>query len=119
MTSATKAFKVSEKDLQRTILSWLAVKRIFAYKNNTVGIWKQATQTYIPSPSRGAPDIVAIFKGVFCGVECKSTGGRQSDHQKLFQQEVEKAGGIYILADSFESFEKQFKEAFGNYETPA
>lgn len=92
--------KTYEKDTQKTIIDWLTVKKIFHYKNNTVGIYKQSTGQYIPSPSKGAPDIVAVIQGKYIGIEVKAPNGKQSENQVAFQSNLENAGGLYILAFS-------------------
>ena len=51
-----------ERDIQKAILDFLTLKLIFHYKNNTAGIYKQATGTYIQSRIVGAPDIVAVIR---------------------------------------------------------
>lgn len=48
----------------------------------------------------GTPDILACVKGVFVGIEVKKPkGGRVSDLQKLKLAQIEKAGGIGIVAN--------------------
>ena len=46
----------------------------------------------------GLPDIQAVKDGRTIYIEIKRPGGRQSPGQKKFQQELEAAGGIYIIA---------------------
>jgi hypothetical protein len=43
-------------------------------------------------------DIVCVINGQYVGIEAKATDGKQSDHQKAFQENLEAAGGKYILA---------------------
>ena len=94
--------KLREKDIQKTIIGYLKLKKIFHYKNNTVGIYNQKTGQYIPSPSKGAPDIIAIKDGKYIGIEVKAPKAKQSEHQRTFQDNLEEAGGIYILAYELE-----------------
>jgi len=46
----------------------------------------------------GLPDMQAVKDGRTIYIEIKRPGGRQSPKQKKFQQDLEVAGGIYILA---------------------
>ncbi len=46
----------------------------------------------------GLPDLQAVKGGRTLYIEIKRPGGRQSTKQKKFQQDLEAAGGIYILA---------------------
>ena len=49
----------------------------------------------------GTPDILACVKGVFVGIEVKKPkGGVVSDLQKFKLAQIEKAGGIGIVANS-------------------
>ena len=50
----------------------------------------------------GIPDIVCCVNGYFLGIEVKAPGKlyNQSDAQKIHQENIEKAGGIYLLTDN-------------------
>lgn len=50
----------------------------------------------------GSPEIICVIKGQFVGIEVKAPKGKQSEYQKEFQRNLEKAGGRYILALSLE-----------------
>lgn len=83
--------------IQTHILQYLNIKNIFHYRNNN---------TSVPGRSfngmYGAPDIIAVIKGKYVGIEVKSKRGKQSPHQKLFQTKLEAAGGVYLLAYSID-----------------
>ena len=49
---------------------------------------------------KGDPDMVVCYKGFYVAVEAKTPTGRQRPDQKLRQEQIEAAGGIYILARS-------------------
>jgi Holliday junction resolvase len=57
---------------------------------------------------KGIPDVIGIYKGRFIGVEVKIGADRQSDDQKLREQEIVKAGGLYYIAKDFDSFKIWF-----------
>lgn len=58
----------------------------------------------------GTPDILACVKGVFVGIEVKKPkGGRVSDLQKFKLAQIEKAGGIGIVANSVLSVQERFE----------
>jgi hypothetical protein len=94
--------KILESEIQKQILDYLKLKRVFHFKNNTAGIYKVSTGSYIPSQSVGAPDIICVIGGTFCGLEVKRPGGKQSDNQKAFQDSLEEAGGKYYLVFSLD-----------------
>jgi len=50
----------------------------------------------------GDPDMVVCIRGLFVGIEAKSWDGHQEPIQKMRQKQIERAGGIYILARSVE-----------------
>lgn len=70
---------------------------------------KLETGKYIPSQTRnGYADINATYKGRSIMIEVKFGKDRQSEAQKLFAELERKAGGIYIVAKTFEQFIKEF-----------
>lgn len=91
-----------ERDIQKSIIDYLRVKKIFHYKNSTIGIYKKSTDSYIPSQSVGSPDIICVIDGKYVGIEVKRPKGIQSESQKEFQKNLERAGGRYILARSID-----------------
>ena len=96
---------MKESALQRTILEYLALKRVFHYRNNS-GAFKDAAGHLYRFGAVGSPDIVCVIKGQFVGIEVKAIRGKQSLHQMVFQGNLEKAGGKYILARSLDDVTK-------------
>lgn len=57
---------------------------------------------WIPGSSRnGTADISATVKGRSVKIEIKVGKDRQSEAQKEYQAEVERAGGVYIIVKTF------------------
>ena len=50
-----------------------------------------------PHKKNGFPDNVLTIRGKSVYVEVKSSSGKQSDAQKQIEQEILRAGGVYIL----------------------
>lgn len=79
---------------KRAIKQLLHLKGYFVYYN------LQGIASY-----KGIPDMTAISRtGQVVQIECKAKNkkgvmGKQSDHQKRFQQEWEAQGGIYLCGD--------------------
>lgn len=88
--------KLSESHVQRQILDWLERKGIFHYRQNT-GV-ARLKGFHVRFGTRGAPDIVAIYRGMYVGIEVKKLGKLQTEEQKTYMQNVRHAGGMYILA---------------------
>jgi hypothetical protein len=95
---------MKEKETQKLILEWLGYQKIFHYRNNSGGMvstYKDKTY-FMKFGAPGSPDIICVVKGRYIGIEVKSDIGVQSDSQKDFQERLEKAGGLYILARSLD-----------------
>ena len=72
-----------------------------------VTMWRNNTGTLVDRNGRpvdygypGSPDIIGALAplGRWFGIEVKRPGERQSVEQILFQKNIEKVGGLYILA---------------------
>ncbi|HET6556033.1 MAG TPA: hypothetical protein VFG54_01890 [Prolixibacteraceae bacterium] len=63
--------------------------------------------------TKGTADIAATINGRSVKIEVKIGRDRQSTAQKLYQQDIEQAGGIYFIATSFEQFLTWFNLTFG------
>lgn len=113
----TKKLVVKEHDVQKQILEYLSLKRIFHYRNNSGMVFseykgrKRAFRVGVV----GGPDIVCVLPimglGVMLGIEVKSINGKQLDTQKQFQYNLEKAGGIYLLVRSLDETIKGLENA--------
>ena len=65
--------------------------------------WTKGTST------AGSADISATIKGRSVKIEVKIKD-RQSEAQKRYQENIEKAGGTYYIAEDFDSFVEFFNE---------
>ncbi len=67
--------------------------------------------TWIPGTGRkGSADVSATIRGKSVKVEIKIGRDRQSDNQKEYQAEIERAGGTYFIATSFEQITNQIEQ---------
>lgn len=97
---------MSESVVVAQCLEWLALHRIFAWRNNT-GSYKTPEGRFIRYGHVGSADILGLLPdGRFLAVECKAATGKQSKAQKTFQQMVERNGGAYIVARSTADLER-------------
>jgi len=93
----------SELEIEKEIMFWLRSQKIEHFQTKVKGevqsigngkaILKRATNP-------GFPDIVAIYKGYFVGIEVKRPGGVQSVDQQNMEKRIKAAGGIYVIATS-------------------
>jgi hypothetical protein len=66
---------------------------------------------WLPSSGqKGTADISATINGRAVKIEVKIGKDRQSENQKKYQTDVEKAGGLYWIVRSFEEFLNYYNE---------
>lgn len=63
-----------------------------------------------PGSKPGDPDIVVCYKGLYIGLEAKSSDGRQSPIQKVREKEILASGGIYKIVRSVEDVKEILRE---------
>lgn len=78
--------KISESDIRRQVRDYLRVKGWFVFHV------LQGLGCYL-----GVTDLIAVKDGRVLFIELKTARGRQSEHQKKFQADLEAAGGEYVL----------------------
>lgn len=61
--------------------------------------------------TNGTADISSIYKGISFKIEVKIGKDRMSQAQLRYQQEVEQAGAVYLVAKDFDTFIVDFKQA--------
>ena len=98
-----------ESDIQALILIYVtSLPGSFGFRMNTGAV--QDSGRFIRYGVPGQPDIFLILKGRFIGIEVKTRTGRQSEAQKQWQRNCERAGGLYILARSVHDVEVRLRE---------
>ena len=90
---------LNETQLKNNILDWLKYNKIFSWLNNTQGNYNSKTNSYYKNNRllAGVADIICLHKGLSIFIECKIGKNKQTAMQILFQKNVEKNGGIYLL----------------------
>jgi hypothetical protein len=98
--SEVKKLPVLEKHIQRAILEYLWATGIMAFKFNNVGI-KKPDGSYIPSGCKGVSDILGILPGGrFLAIEVKRPGGKATQLQQQFIDNVNDKKGLAFIAYS-------------------
>ena len=101
----------SANDLTKCIISWLQLNGHFGARVNTQGTYSEKLGKYIRSGSRkGMADITAIINCKHVSIEIKIGRDRMRPDQMKVKQEVEQAGGVYIVVSSFDDFLKQMNQ---------
>lgn len=99
--------KIKESDIQLAILDYLNARGIFAWRNNTTGIYDPVKKVFRKSKSKysinGVADILGVYKGRFLAIEVKRpSGAKASEDQMLFLARVNQSGGLAFIAKSIE-----------------
>ena len=110
----------SANSLTKCIVNFLNLSGCQAERISTTGRWIDESFTYTNimgqtrkagsgryikgSGTKGSADISAIINGKSVKIEVKYGKDRQSDDQKKYQENIERAGGVYIIAKDFQSF---------------
>lgn len=95
--------KPTEQQLQRQILDGLTADGWFAWRNNTgaFALRHKGKTRFVRFGVKGAPDILAIRRGVALAVEVKKPGNLTTDDQQAWGFKWEDHGGIYVVANSY------------------
>lgn len=93
-----------ESDIQKAILRYLELKKIYAWTNKTTGTWDVKGNFFRKgSTLKGVSDILGILKGgKFLAIEIKKKGNYASQEQKLFIKNINDRGGIAFVAYSID-----------------
>lgn len=107
---------MSESQLQDAIRLVLGQDPDGCWWRNNCGLaWmKNGAPVRFGVGSPGGADLIGLYRGRFVAVEIKTPVGRQSAEQRLFQQLVERKGGIYVVlrsADEARQWLAQMRQA--------
>jgi hypothetical protein len=95
---------MTETQIVRSILDYLAVRNIFAWRQNTGAgkfTGKDGAEHYVKFGLKGQPDITGILPdGRRLDIECKSVTGRLSPEQAHFIAALKNNGGCAFVARS-------------------
>lgn len=111
---------VLEKDIQKGILDYLELSGIFCWTAKTTGTYDHYKRVFRKTNMmKGVPDIICIIDGRFVGFEVKSSTGRQSVEQEIFQERCEKELGFYRVVRSVDEVKASLQEWFPFSRIPA
>lgn len=105
--------------LTKAITSFIKFNGYQAERINTMGVAREKKRTdgkvigvtWTKSTStNGSADISATIRGRSVKIEVKVGKDRQSEAQKRYQESIERAGGVYMIARDFDSFVEWFDE---------
>jgi hypothetical protein len=71
----------------------------------------QGKRTFIPSTgTKGSADISAVVYGLSVMIEVKLGFDKQSEHQRKYEEAINKAGGFYFIAKDEDDFINKFQD---------
>jgi hypothetical protein len=97
--------------VKSAILDYLRVRGFFAWTNPTGAVEIRPGQ-WVHFGKVGSADIMGCLPGGrFFAIECKEKKGRLSGVQRDFLNEIERLGGLAIVARSFQEVDVALREA--------
>lgn len=94
-----------EGEVLKAVRDWLDWHKVFYFRINQIPVPTQNGFRRFTGMA-GVPDIIAVLRGgIFCGLECKREGGKQSPSQKEFETNVGALGGLYFVIHSTDDLE--------------
>jgi hypothetical protein len=112
---AKKYKDTSANALTSAIVTYVRLIGGYATRQQSMGVKRKVKGREIWTPGttkRGAADINATYLGRSLQVEVKYGRDQLSPEQKATSAQVARAGGLYIVARSFDHFIDQFQQAF-------
>lgn len=97
-----------EKDIQRAICEYLAIKGIFFWRSNNIPVFsrnnggRMAFRSLPKFTPRGIPDIICLHEGKFIGLEVKRPEAKLRPEQAEFGTKMVINGGFYYVVHSIE-----------------
>jgi hypothetical protein len=101
----------TEKQIENSVLSYLKMRGIFVFKNQSVGVFDPVRKVFRKPQSKhqikGASDILGVLPGGrFLAIEVKAPKGRPTKEQMMFLDAVNRNGGLGFIARSIEDVEE-------------
>jgi hypothetical protein len=123
-----------EKEIENAILEYLSFVKVFAWKNQSTGIWDPTKKVFRKSTNpyhvNGVADILGIYLQTPLAIEVKTpkepgkAGGTLSAYQRRFLYDFWRNGGIAMVARNVDQVAaglyriKVWKEAMWNAQPP-
>jgi hypothetical protein len=111
-----------ELEIERACLTWLNQNGYYAWKVQNGAVYDAAQGAFrkrSPFHLPGVSDCVAVRgDGVVFFIEFKTQAGRQSEHQRMFQYQLEKRGANYLLIRSLEELKEKLHDHSRNVAQP-
>lgn len=104
-----KRKKTPTNSLTAQIVHYVELRGGYAMRINVGGFYREDVGYIKNGSTVGVPDIIAVFEGMYIGIEVKTGKDYQSDAQKAVEERTRQAKGVYMIAHDFESFKGAFE----------
>jgi hypothetical protein len=102
-------------ELTSSVIKWLELNGHWATRVSSAGRYVAAKGKFIPSTTKkGCADIHAVIFGKHVSIEIKYGADRLREDQLLVKEQIEKAGGLYVVVKTFQQFFDWYNENFLN-----
>jgi hypothetical protein len=103
--------KTPENRVKAEVLKYLKLRRVYCW-NNPSGAVEIRPGKWMRFGKVGSSDILGCLPGGrFLAIECKAEKGRLSGVQREFLNEIERLGGLAMVARSFQEVDLALREA--------
>lgn len=100
----------TEREIQKAILRYLELRKIYCWRNNTGGFTDKRDH-YYTFGKKGSGDILGLTpKGRFISIEVKRPGNKPTPAQVSFMNVIRDNGGIAFVATSIDDIENKMEE---------
>jgi penicillin-binding protein-related factor A (putative recombinase) len=113
MTIKKPKIKIKETDVQAQILDYLLARKMFVFRTNNAPVYDAKIGCYRKKGKyqrAGMSDILGSFAGRLLAIEVKKPGGKPSDEQVEFIDDVNRYGGIGFIIDNLDDVIKKLNE---------
>lgn len=98
--------ELTETQIQNQILDYLALRKVFAWRNNTRVV--RLGGRLVKMGARGSPDIIGVLPGgMFLAIEVKKPGELPSTHQREFLSRLAQEGAVTLVASCVEDVQAE------------
>jgi len=108
------AASVTETSIRNGIVQWLTAYHVFAWPNDTVGIYDAKSGGFRTNPKRlrGVADILGIVgDGKLLAIEVKRGRNKCSEEQTYFLDRIRQGGGVAMVARCVRDVRKGLADA--------
>ena len=110
-----KRKKTPTNSLTAQIVNYVELRGGFAQRINVGGFYREDVGYIKSGATLGVPDLIAVYEGLYIGIEIKTGKDYQSEAQKKVQERTQQAKGVYLIARDLDSFKIAFEAVVNRF----